>query len=220
MKTNSGGCKSNRYKQVNISDWCFFLFQCVVCLSAKATMQTYPCGHKVVCRKCFVKTIQVAVTQRCLPLRCVVCRTRILKLKQTAPGRSSSTGAGTVREGHGTASARSHSAGRGGSQSIRQTSSSRSASAAQSRQQQSALNRTAQQVAKDMWAHGYSVPKDSRHATHASHTSHSTHAPHTPKASHSSSHTNSPRTSRAPHNKTPQHVAVTATKARRTPIKQ
>ena len=36
----------------------------------------------MVCRKCFVKTIQVAVTQRCLPLRCVVCRTRILKLKQ------------------------------------------------------------------------------------------------------------------------------------------
>ena len=59
-----------------------------MCLCAKATMQTMPCGHKVVCRKCFVKTIQVAVTQRCLPLRCVVCRTRILKLKQevnTAP---------------------------------------------------------------------------------------------------------------------------------------
>ena len=65
-----------------------FCFQCVVCLCAKASMQTMPCGHKVVCRKCFVKTIQVAVTQRCLPLRCVVCRTRILKLKQevnTAP---------------------------------------------------------------------------------------------------------------------------------------
>lgn len=66
--------------------------ECVVCLSAKATMQTFPCGHKVVCRKCFVKTIQVAVTQRCLPLRCVVCRARILKLKQSSisqPGKSS-----------------------------------------------------------------------------------------------------------------------------------
>jgi hypothetical protein len=60
-----------------------------VCLCAKATMQTYPCAHKVVCRKCFVKTIQVAVTQRCLPLRCVVCRTRILKLKQSVPSGSS-----------------------------------------------------------------------------------------------------------------------------------
>ena len=61
----------------------FVSLQCVVCLGAKATMQTYPCGHKVVCRKCFVKTIQVAVSQRCLPLRCVICRTRILKLKQS-----------------------------------------------------------------------------------------------------------------------------------------
>ena len=59
--------------------------QCVICLCAKATMQTFPCGHRVVCRKCFVKTIQVAVTQRCLPLRCVVCRARVLKLKQSAP---------------------------------------------------------------------------------------------------------------------------------------
>ncbi|XP_074659488.1 uncharacterized protein LOC141912174 [Tubulanus polymorphus] len=56
--------------------------ECVICLGAKATMQTQPCGHRVVCRKCFVKTIQVAVTQRCLPLRCVICRARILKLKQ------------------------------------------------------------------------------------------------------------------------------------------
>lgn len=45
-------------------------------------MRTMPCGHRVVCRKCFVKTIQTAVAERCLPLRCVVCRTKILKLKQ------------------------------------------------------------------------------------------------------------------------------------------
>jgi len=45
-------------------------------------MKTLPCAHCVVCRKCFVKTIQTAVTDRCLPLRCVVCRTKILKLKQ------------------------------------------------------------------------------------------------------------------------------------------
>lgn len=187
-------------------------------------MQTYPCGHKVVCRKCFVKTIQVAVTQRCLPLRCVVCRTRILKLKQTAPGRSSSSGAPSTKESHHpSASSRSHSAGRG-SQSIRQSlssgQSSRSNGTHSSRPQ---VTRQAQQVAKDMWAHGFSVAKDSRHGTHASHTSHSTHAPHTPKASHSTTHANSPRTSRGGgglhSNKTPQHAAI-ATKARRTPIKQ
>ncbi|KAK9506846.1 hypothetical protein O3M35_008708 [Rhynocoris fuscipes] len=45
-------------------------------------MQTSPCGHRVVCRKCFVKTIQMAVSQRLLPLRCVICRAKILRLNQ------------------------------------------------------------------------------------------------------------------------------------------
>ncbi|ESO82490.1 hypothetical protein LOTGIDRAFT_169964 [Lottia gigantea] len=58
--------------------------ECVICMGAKATMQTFPCSHKVVCRKCFIKTIQVAVSQRSLPLRCVICRARILKLRQAA----------------------------------------------------------------------------------------------------------------------------------------
>lgn len=48
-------------------------------------MQTFPCGHRVVCRKCFVKTIQMAVSQRLLPLRCVICRAKILRLKQLTP---------------------------------------------------------------------------------------------------------------------------------------
>lgn len=52
-------------------------------------MKTYPCGHCVVCRLCFVKTIQSAVTDRRLPLKCVVCRTKILKLKQQRPRPSS-----------------------------------------------------------------------------------------------------------------------------------
>lgn len=43
-------------------------------------MQTSPCGHRVVCRRCFVKTIQSAVAQRMLPLRCVICRARINRL--------------------------------------------------------------------------------------------------------------------------------------------
>lgn len=49
---------------------------------AKASMTTFPCAHRVVCRKCFVKTIQMAVSQRLLPLRCVICRAKILHLKQ------------------------------------------------------------------------------------------------------------------------------------------
>ncbi|XP_050295806.1 uncharacterized protein LOC126735754 [Anthonomus grandis grandis] len=55
--------------------------ECVICIHAKATMQTSPCGHQVVCRKCFVKTIQIAVSQKLLPLRCVICRAKILRLK-------------------------------------------------------------------------------------------------------------------------------------------
>ncbi|KAG0432775.1 hypothetical protein HPB47_020524 [Ixodes persulcatus] len=51
-------------------------------------MQTFPCGHRVVCRKCFVKTIQVAVSQRVLPLRCVICRTKIVRLKHSSHGRA------------------------------------------------------------------------------------------------------------------------------------
>ncbi|XP_034951721.1 chromatin assembly factor 1 subunit A [Chelonus insularis] len=57
--------------------------ECVICVNARATMQTAPCEHRVVCRRCFVKTIQMAVSQRLLPLRCVICRAKILRLKQT-----------------------------------------------------------------------------------------------------------------------------------------
>lgn len=58
-------------------------------------MQTYPCGHCVVCRVCFIKTIQSAVTERCLPLRCVVCRARILQLKQRENTPGSNAGGAT-----------------------------------------------------------------------------------------------------------------------------
>lgn len=49
-------------------------------------MQTWPCGHRVVCRKCLVRTIQMAVSRRSLPLRCVVCRARVLRLKRSSDG--------------------------------------------------------------------------------------------------------------------------------------
>lgn len=41
-------------------------------------------GHQVVCRRCFVKTIQSAVAQRLLPLRCVICRARINRLTSSS----------------------------------------------------------------------------------------------------------------------------------------
>lgn len=54
--------------------------ECIVCNSAKAIIQTFPCKHRVLCRRCFVKTLQVAVNDLNLPLKCVVCRTRIQTL--------------------------------------------------------------------------------------------------------------------------------------------
>lgn len=57
--------------------------QCAICLSAMATMQTLPCGHRVVCRKCFIKTIRSAIADRSLPLKCIVCRASVLKLGPT-----------------------------------------------------------------------------------------------------------------------------------------
>ena len=53
-----------------------------MCLSAAATMRTFPCAHRVTCRRCFVRTIQTAISDRNLPLRCVVCRARILTLNE------------------------------------------------------------------------------------------------------------------------------------------
>ncbi|XP_033639953.1 mitochondrial E3 ubiquitin protein ligase 1-like [Asterias rubens] len=57
--------------------------ECVVCMSSPASICTKPCGHQVICRRCFVKTIQMAVSQRLLPLRCVVCRAKVTQLQQT-----------------------------------------------------------------------------------------------------------------------------------------
>ncbi|EDV26779.1 hypothetical protein TrispH2_004764 [Trichoplax sp. H2] len=58
--------------------------ECVACTVAKASTTTYPCGHNYLCRRCFIKTIQVAVAQRNLPLRCVMCRSVIETLKKPA----------------------------------------------------------------------------------------------------------------------------------------
>ncbi|KAK2709469.1 uncharacterized protein LOC136026948 [Artemia franciscana] len=66
--------------------------RCVICVTSRATMQTFPCSHRVLCRKCFVKTIQIAVNQKLLPLRCIVCRAKILKLKQIKPGDRTNSG--------------------------------------------------------------------------------------------------------------------------------
>jgi len=60
--------------------------ECLVCGTNKASMQTLPCDHQVVCRQCFVRTIQMAVVQKRLPLRCILCRAKVLRIKQDQRG--------------------------------------------------------------------------------------------------------------------------------------
>lgn len=62
--------------------------ECVICVSSRATMATFPCGHRVLCRRCLVRTIQVAVAERQLPLRCVLCRSKISRLKHQNCGKA------------------------------------------------------------------------------------------------------------------------------------
>lgn len=57
--------------------------ECVVCVSSKATIQTAPCCHRVLCQRCFIKTIQVAVAKKQLPLTCVMCRARVISLRHS-----------------------------------------------------------------------------------------------------------------------------------------
>jgi len=60
--------------------------ECLVCGTNKASMLTLPCDHQVVCRQCFVRTIQMAVVQKRLPLRCILCRAKVLRIKQDQRG--------------------------------------------------------------------------------------------------------------------------------------
>lgn len=49
----------------------------------------YPCNHTALCRLCFVKMIKHAVSSRQLPLCCVVCNTKIQRVKNNKNNKSS-----------------------------------------------------------------------------------------------------------------------------------
>jgi len=55
--------------------------QCVTCSVSRAVMMVYPCNHVALCRLCFVKMIKHAVGSRQLPLCCVVCNSKIQRVK-------------------------------------------------------------------------------------------------------------------------------------------
>lgn len=44
-------------------------------------MQVAPCGHQALCRLCFVHNIQEAVAARDLPLKCLLCGSKIIRVK-------------------------------------------------------------------------------------------------------------------------------------------
>lgn len=55
--------------------------ECLGCGECRAVMQVSPCGHQALCRLCFIKNIQQAVSSRSLPLCCVMCHTKIQRVK-------------------------------------------------------------------------------------------------------------------------------------------
>ena len=58
----------------------------MVCCQARAVMQVAPCGHQSQCRLCFVHNIQEAVASRQLPLRCLLCNSKIMRVKNNSAG--------------------------------------------------------------------------------------------------------------------------------------
>ena len=47
-------------------------------------MQVAPCNHQALCRLCFVHTIQEAVAARDLPLKCLLCGSKIIRVKNNS----------------------------------------------------------------------------------------------------------------------------------------
>lgn len=56
----------------------------MVCCQARAVMQVSPCGHQALCRLCFVQKIQEAVASRDLPLKCLMCGAKIIRVKNNS----------------------------------------------------------------------------------------------------------------------------------------
>lgn len=60
--------------------------ECLSCGECRAVMQVSPCGHQALCRLCFIKNIQQAVSTRQLPLCCVLCHCKIQRVKNNYKG--------------------------------------------------------------------------------------------------------------------------------------
>lgn len=51
--------------------------ECVICVTRRACIRSYPCGHKVLCEKCFVKLLQINYLEGKYPVTCVFCRSPV-----------------------------------------------------------------------------------------------------------------------------------------------
>jgi len=62
--------------------------ECVVCRQVCATVRTFPCAHRVLCRRCMAKMVQISIQEGHRHIGCVVCRTPIARVrKQVRPVR-------------------------------------------------------------------------------------------------------------------------------------
>ncbi|KAF7636875.1 RING-type domain-containing protein [Meloidogyne graminicola] len=58
-----------------------FSERCCICLSQRASVQTYPCTHQVFCRLCALTLIQTLYKSGSEEMRCVICRANIVALR-------------------------------------------------------------------------------------------------------------------------------------------
>uniref|UniRef100_A0A915JKU2 RING-type domain-containing protein n=1 Tax=Romanomermis culicivorax TaxID=13658 RepID=A0A915JKU2_ROMCU len=56
--------------------------ECLICVTRRACVQSYPCGHKLLCEKCFIKLLQVNYSQGKYPLTCIFCRSPVALFKR------------------------------------------------------------------------------------------------------------------------------------------
>uniref|UniRef100_A0A914LET0 RING-type domain-containing protein n=1 Tax=Meloidogyne incognita TaxID=6306 RepID=A0A914LET0_MELIC len=55
--------------------------RCCICLTQRATVRTYPCGHQVFCRLCAITLIQTLYKSGSEEMRCIICRVNIIALR-------------------------------------------------------------------------------------------------------------------------------------------
>lgn len=54
---------------------------CIVCYERSPNIVTLPCKHSDVCSDCFIEIIYVAVKNSQYPLRCVLCRQKVERIR-------------------------------------------------------------------------------------------------------------------------------------------